>query len=38
MIAVPGITVAEALFAMAQIGRALRGEPLWWRDWEWLDS
>lgn len=33
----PGVTFAEAIFAFAQIGRALCGEPLLWGNWTWSE-
>jgi hypothetical protein len=32
-----GITMRQALFAIEQLGRALRGEALLWGDWSWQD-
>lgn len=31
------MTTAEFLFAIEQFMRALRGEPLLWADWTWVE-
>lgn len=31
------VTMRQALFAMEQVGRALRGEETLWGDWTWED-